>query len=74
MTVAVIKSHIGKEDCEVQTNTNDAETFTRLTSTGAEITLTKIPDIWGGTGLVKIAGIKVYAADSTTTVLHSFGA
>ncbi len=67
------KSNIGKEDFSIQTNTNAAETFTRKTSTGGSISMTKMPDLWDGTGQIKLAKVLVYAADSPTTVLHSFG-
>jgi len=73
MTVSA-KTHIGKEDIEVQENTTTAnETFSRLTTTGGIITLTKVPDIWDGKGCVDTGKILVRAADSVTTVLHSFG-
>lgn len=73
MTVSA-KSHIGKEDIEVQINTEATnETFSRLTTTGGIIILTKIPDIWDGKGCVDTGKILVRAADSLTTVLHSFG-
>ena len=67
------KSHIGKEDFSVQTNINTAETFTRKTSTGGVITMTKMPDIWEGKGCVKVNKILVCAADSPSTILHAFG-
>lgn len=73
MTVSA-KTHIGKEDINIQENTTTAsETFSRQTTTGGTITLTKMPDIWDGTGCVDTGKILVRAADSVTTVLHSFG-
>ena len=59
MTVIITKSLIGKEDLKIQTNIASAETFERQTSTGGTITLTKIPDIWDGTGLIKINKILI---------------
>jgi hypothetical protein len=68
------KTHIGKEDIELQTNkTTTPETFSRTTTTGGIITLTKIPDIWDGTGCVNCGKILVRAADDGTTILHAFG-
>ena len=67
------EAHIGKEDIKIQGNTSAAETFTRRTSTGAEITLYKVPDMWDGTGLFTIGKMLVKAADHNATVLHSFG-
>jgi hypothetical protein len=65
--------HIGKEDIKIQTNTSTAETYQRLTSTGEKITMTKVPDIWDGTGQLIIGKLIVKALDDNDTVLHSFG-
>ena len=46
---------LGKEDCKIQENSNDPETFDRRTSTGGTVELYKIPDIWGGEGKPKVA-------------------
>jgi len=51
------KGYIGKEDLKLQINTSTAETWSRLTSVGGTQTLTKFPDIWGGTGNVRAAWI-----------------
>jgi hypothetical protein len=51
---SLTKGMIGKEDFSIQTNTAVAETFNRLTSTGSTMSLTKIPDIWNGTGSPKV--------------------
>lgn len=68
------KTHIGKEDMEIQTNrTETPETFSRQTTTGGTIDLTKIPDIWDGLGCVDTGKILVRALDAPTVVLHSFG-
>uniref|UniRef100_A0A6M3K1T2 Uncharacterized protein n=1 Tax=viral metagenome TaxID=1070528 RepID=A0A6M3K1T2_9ZZZZ len=73
MTTIIHKSHVGKEDMKVQGNTDAAETFERLSSTGGSITLTKFPDIWDGTGQIIPGKILVKALDDNDTVLHSFG-
>ena len=73
MSTTKHKSHIGKEDMEVQINTDAAETFNRLTSTGESIELYKVPDIWDGTGMLVIGKMLVKALDDNDTVLHSFG-
>ncbi len=73
MTATSVKSHIGKEDLEIQKNVSAAETFERLTSTGAEITLTKVPDLWDGTGQIIVGKMIVKASDNNDTILHSFG-
>ena len=67
------KSQIGKEDLSVQTNVSTAETFVRNTSTGGALTMTKVPDVWGGTGKVNTGKITVRALDDNATILHSFG-
>jgi hypothetical protein len=73
MSTTKHESHLGKEDIKIQTNTSAAETFTRRTSTGASITVTKVPDLWDGTGQLIIGKMLVKAADDNDTVLHSFG-
>jgi len=67
------KSNIGKEDFSIQTNVDAAETFTRNTSTGGTIALTKMPDVWDGTGKVNTGKVLVRALDDNDTVLHSLG-
>lgn len=52
---SLTKGIIGKEDLSIQTNTAAAETFSRLASAGSTISLTKIPDIWDGTGKIRVA-------------------
>jgi hypothetical protein len=54
MTSISTKSHIGKEDFELQTNINAPETFERRTSSSGILTLTKFPDIWDGTGKINV--------------------
>lgn len=51
---SVLKGLIGKEDLGIQYNTNAAETFDRLGSTGSTYPVTKIPDLWGGTGKIDV--------------------
>jgi hypothetical protein len=73
MPITTYKSHIGKEDISIQSNTGVPETFERSTSTGGIITMTKMPDIWDGTGKVDIGKVLVRALDNNATILHSFG-
>jgi len=73
MSTTKHKSHVGKEDIEIQTNTDSAETFSRLTSTGASISVTKVPDIWDGYGRINTGKVLVRALDDNDTILHSFG-
>lgn len=54
---SLTKALIGKEDCSIQTNANATETFSRLNSVGSTINLTKFPDIWDGTGRIKVGQI-----------------
>ncbi len=54
---SLIKGLIGKEDANLQYNTNAAETFDRLGSTGGTTSLTKFPDIWGYSGAVRAGEI-----------------
>jgi parallel beta-helix repeat protein len=51
----VTKGYIGKEDVSVQGNTNTPETFSRGTSTGGNVNITKFPDMWDYTGIMRIA-------------------
>lgn len=71
MTTVSTKSQIGKEDFKIQVNTNSAETFYRLSSTGELVSLTKLPDIWDGTGKIIIR--QMIILDENGTVIHSFG-
>ena len=73
MSTTKHKDHIGKEDIKKQTNTSAAETYTRLTSTGESITMTKVPDFWDGLGQLIIGKMVVKALDDNDTILHSFG-
>jgi len=57
MSGEVIKGYIGKEDFMVQLNAEASETFSRTTSTGSTMSLTKFPDLWEGYGKIKIAKI-----------------
>jgi len=63
MAGSLYKNFIGKEDMNIQTNTAAAETFNRLASAGSTISLTKIPDIWGGTGKIAVAKCETAATD-----------
>ena len=54
---SLTKALIGKEDLEIQYNTNATEHFTRLASGGSSLTLHKFPDIWDGTGKVAIGAL-----------------
>lgn len=60
---SLTKGIIGKEDMAVQTNTSAAETFSRLASTGSTVILTKIPDIWDGTGKIAVSKCETAATD-----------
>ena len=68
---SLTKGIIGKEDLEIQTNTNAAETFTRLASAGSTLSLTKFPDIWGGTGKISVAQCETSATDPTDSAITS---
>jgi hypothetical protein len=48
----LIKGYIGKEDFQIQTNTNAPEQFQRLMSVGGMMNLYKMPDIWNRTGRI----------------------
>ena len=60
---SLTKGYIGKEDVSIQTNTAAIETFSRLASTGSTVTISKFPDIWDGTGKVKVAQCETAATD-----------
>lgn len=60
---SLYKNLLGKEDIAVQTNANAAETFNRLASTGSTVSITKIPDIWDGTGKIAVAQCETAASD-----------
>lgn len=53
------KGMIGKEDFEIQYNSGVAETFSRTSSAGGTLSLTKVPDLWGGTGALKIGNLVI---------------
>ena len=63
MAGSLYKNLIGKEDMSVQTNTSAAETFNRLASAGSTVSITKVPDIWGGTGKISVAECETSATD-----------
>jgi hypothetical protein len=73
MSIVTHKSHIGKEDMDIQYNVNTSETFMRFTSTGGKITIIKMPDIWDGYGFINTGKVLVRALDDHDTILHSFG-
>ena len=54
---SLTKGMIGKQDLEIQYNTNATETFERIASTGSTLELSKFPDIWTGTGKINVAEI-----------------
>ena len=58
------KGLIGKEDLNIQANTDPTETFERISSTGDTVTMKKIPDLWDGLGKIDLAEI---AATTITT-------
>ena len=63
MAGSLKKYGIGKEDMSVQTNTDATETFERSGSMGGTQTLEKIPDIWDGTGKIRVAECETSATD-----------
>lgn len=67
---SLTKGYLGKEDMYVQTNTSASETFNRLSSTGSTVSITKVPDIWAGTGKVEVAECEtdVLSNDSSLSV------
>ncbi len=68
---SLIKGLIGKEDLEIQYNTNDPETFERLGSTGGTIELKKFPDIWDGKGKINVAEVNITGASSSAPLAHN---
>ena len=60
---SLTKGLIGKEDFEIQYNTNAPESFDRIASTGSTLALTKMPDIWTGLGKIKVAKIETSQTD-----------
>jgi len=60
---SLTKGYIGKEDLSIQVNASATETFTRSASTGSTVTLSKFPDIWEGTGKIKVAQCETLATD-----------
>ncbi|MBU0907399.1 MAG: hypothetical protein KKE05_04560 [Nanoarchaeota archaeon] len=60
------KGLIGKEDLNVQTNSNATETFERLSSTGDSVTMKKIPDLWDGLGKLNLASVESPIITATT--------
>lgn len=63
MAGSLSKGMIGKEDLNIQTNTAAAETFNRTASAGSTVSITKVPDIWGGTGKIAVAKCETAATD-----------
>lgn len=63
----VIKGSIGKEDFQLQTNTNAPEQFQRLNSVGGTQNLYKMPDIWTGMGAINLDKITAKQFDSIVT-------
>lgn len=59
------KGMIGKEDLEIQYNTNAAETVNRSGSTGGSVPITKIPDIWNGLGKINVKSAIIDGIDYT---------
>ena len=66
---SLTKGMIGKQDLEIQFNTNATETFERIASTGSTLELSKFPDIWGGTGKISVASEVATAATITTATI-----
>lgn len=69
MAGSLYKNLLGKEDISIQTNTNAAETFNRLASTGSTVSITKVPDIWDGTGKIAVAQCETAATDPTDSAI-----
>ena len=63
---SLTKALLGKDDMEIQTNTNATESFNRTSSTGGTVAIEKVPDIWDGTGKIDVADIASTAATITT--------
>lgn len=68
---SLIKGYLGKEDMNIQTNTSAAETFNRIASTGSTVAITKMPDIWTGTGKISVAQCETAATDPTDSAITS---
>ena len=63
MAGSLTKAGIGKEDLTIQVNTDATETFDRTGSMGGTQTLEKVPDIWDGTGKIRVAECETSATD-----------
>lgn len=59
----LVKGMIGKQDLEIQYNTNATETFSRTSSAGGTLSLDKFPDIWTGLGKIHVAAIETHQTD-----------
>ena len=57
------KGLMGREDFNVQQNTNATESFNRASSTGGTVAIEKMPDIWDGLGHIHVAECKTSATD-----------
>ncbi len=60
---SLTKGLIGKQDLEIQYNTNATESFDRVASTGSTLALSKFPDIWDGLGKINVAKIGTSQTD-----------
>ncbi len=60
---SLTKGLIGKQDLEIQYNTNATESFDRIVSTGSTLALSKFPDIWDGLGKINVAKIETSQTD-----------
>jgi len=60
---SLTKGLIGKQDLEIQYNSNATETFERIASTGSTLELSKFPDIWTGLGKINVAKIETSQTD-----------
>ena len=72
MAGELTKGYIGKEDLKLQTNTDDAETFERVTSVGGSATITKVPDIWGGTGKINVAEVQIAGSELLEKIIADY--
>jgi len=68
---SLTKALLGKDDMEIQTNTNATESFNRTSSTGGTVAIEKVPDIWDGTGKIDVA--EVTTDNVTTTTITEGG-
>ena len=73
MAGSLYKNLLGKEDISIQTNTSAAETFNRLASTGSTVSITKMPDIWDGTGKIDVAECETVVLSSDTELSIEVG-